>query len=109
MHKFVKRHVSVRRSLLIAFLAMVVFGASLQAKLGLYYPETSSAGITSKVIKLIECRKDRVAPDLAVEPILIPAIPAPRIERSRLAETPVAPATAPISESHWFRPPPSQS
>jgi hypothetical protein len=107
--QFVTSRTSVSKALVFAFLAMIVFSASFQAKLGLYYPETSAAGMTSKTIKLIQCRMEPIVLALPVEPILILAVYNPDPEPNRLEETPAAPQPVAISESHWFRPPPTLS
>jgi hypothetical protein len=96
--------------LVLVLLAVAICNASVQAKLGLYHPETSPAGITSKVIKLAELRLDPLTPDAA--PSQAAPVVVPEIEQSRTEPPPVrfdadAPRPPVLPRSHWFRPPPA--
>jgi hypothetical protein len=98
------------RLALIAILAITLLMTSLQAKLGLYYPEHSQAQLVSKAFKLSECRLARAVPEppavtvqmvaLATE-VLDPWHPEP--DFLEYTPTQLSPL---LSRSHWFRPPP---
>ena len=91
---------------LVAFLALAILCASVEAKLGLYYPEHSASGITSKVIKLREYRMERVAPQLSVEPADFSLPNALEPESFPPQPRRLAAYRLFIPRSHWFRPPP---
>jgi hypothetical protein len=93
-------------AVLLAILAVAVLCASIEAKLGLYYPEHSASGITAKVIKLLECRMERVAPELTVEPQVAMLLDPPEAQVIPSQPAPVAAYRLVIPRSHWFRPPP---
>jgi hypothetical protein len=98
----------------IAILMVALLMTSLQAKLGLYYPEQSQAQLVSKAFKLSECRLERAVPD---SPVVVTAdvvmVVEARDERSPAPEfldyTPAEPRPVLFSRSHWFRPPPARS
>ncbi len=91
---------------LIAVLAIAILCASVQAKLGMYSPEHSASGITSKVIKLLECRMERVATELPVEPATIPLLRPLTPEAFPPEPQRLAVYRLVVPRSHWFRPPP---
>ena len=91
---------------LVVALAFAILCASVEAKLGLYYPEHSASGITSKVIKLRECRMERVAAELSFEPVDF-SLPSP-LEPESYPPQPqrLAAYRLVVPRCHWFRPPP---
>ena len=97
----------------IALLAIALLMTSLQAKLGLYYPEQSQAHFISKAFKLSECRLERAVPDAPVA--IADAVVAAefrddwRPEPDFLEYCPAQPRPVLLSRSHWFRPPPARS
>jgi hypothetical protein len=97
----------------IALLAIALLMTSLQAKLGLYYPEQSQARLVSKAFKLSECRLERAVPDapVAIDDAVVAAEFRDdwRPEPDFLEYSPAQPRPVLLSRSHWFRPPPARS
>ena len=103
-----------RRRGWIAILALALVATSMQAKLGLYYPEQSQAQLVSKAFKISECRLERAVPDspmvaTAGPAIVIEAGDERRAEPEFLEHTPAEPRSVLLSRSLWFRPPPARS
>ncbi len=101
------RSVSFLRLALIPLLALALCNASVQAKRGLYAPERSAAGLTSKVIKLAECRLEHVSPELPAQAPIILSPPKLHPEPRPAESISITPSPLVLAESLRFRPPPA--
>jgi hypothetical protein len=103
----VNHSVSFLRLALIPLLALALCNASVQAKRGLYAPERSAAGLTSKVIKLAQCRLEHVSPELPAQPVVILSPPKLHPEPRPAESISIMPSPLVLAESLRFRPPPA--
>lgn len=92
---------------LIPLLALALCIASVQAKRGLYAPERSAAGITAKVIKLVECRLEYVSPELPAQAVVIFLFPTLHPEPRPVVSISITPSPLVLVESFRIRPPPA--
>ena len=95
----------------IAILAIALVATSFQAKLGWYHPRQSHEYLVSKTFKVSECRLERGVPAPPMAVIQEAMSAEPDVERRPEPAFPdYSPAPRPpvlISNSHFFRPPPT--
>ena len=95
----------------VAILAIALVATSFQAKLGWYHPRLSHEYLVSKTFKVSECRLERAVPDPPMAVIQEAMCAEVGVERRPEPAFPdYSPAPRPpvlISNSHFFRPPPT--
>jgi len=95
----------------IAILVIALVATSFQAKLGSYQSRQSHEYLVSKTFKVSECRLERAVPDPPMAVIQVAMSAEPDAERRPEPAFPdYSPAPRPpvlISNSHFFRPPPT--